>query len=181
MKRILGISLVAAALLISGCNKKETEKSSETQNAQEVVKQSNESAQEAAKSANTEESVKETAKSVKESNESAQQAAKSANTEELAKEEIEGAKKELSEAVATIDAAKLYVKCAGCHGQKGTMKALGKSGIIAGKSKDELIKLIKGYKAGTLNQYGMGAVMKGQVGNLSDKEIEALAEYISKL
>ena len=172
MKRIFGVSLVAAALLISGCNKKEAEKSSEAQNAQEVVKQSNESAKEAVESAKTEESAQEAPTTNKET---------IGEVEKSAQKEVEEAKKELSEAVATIDAAKLYVKCAGCHGPKGTMKALGKSKIIAGKSKDELIKLIKGYKAGTLNQYGMGAIMKGQVGNLSDKEIEALAEYISKL
>jgi len=79
------------------------------------------------------------------------------------------------------DGAALYKKCAGCHGAKGEKKALGKSAPIAGWDKEKLVEALKGYKAGTRNVYGMGALMKGQVANLSDEEIEALAEYISKL
>ncbi len=82
------------------------------------------------------------------------------------------------------DAAKgkeLYAKCASCHGSDGKRKALGKSGVIAGMPKDEVAKKLKGYKAGSLNQYGMGALMKSQVATLSDSDIEALAAYISSL
>ncbi len=87
-------------------------------------------------------------------------------------------------AAASGDAAKgkeLFGKCASCHGAKGDRKALGKSAVIAGMAKDEVVKKLKGYKAGTLNQYGMGALMKGQVAGLSDADIEALAAYISSL
>ncbi len=79
------------------------------------------------------------------------------------------------------DGASLYKKCAGCHGMNGEKKALGKSAPIKGWSKEEIVKALKGYKAGTRNVYGMGMLMKGQVAGLSDAEIEALAEYISNL
>ncbi len=75
----------------------------------------------------------------------------------------------------------LFAKCASCHGPDGKRKALGKSGIIAGMPKDEVLKKLKGYKAGSLNQYGMGMLMKGQVGSLSESDLEALAAYISSL
>jgi len=75
----------------------------------------------------------------------------------------------------------LFAKCASCHGSDGKRKALGKSGVIAGMPKDEVAKKLKEYKAGSLNLYGMGALMKSQVATLSDSDIEALAAYISSL
>ena len=40
---------------------------------------------------------------------------------------------------------------------------------------------MKGYKAGTTNKNGMGALMKGQVASYSDADIQAVAEYIHGL
>jgi cytochrome c553 len=77
--------------------------------------------------------------------------------------------------------ATLFAKCAGCHGADGKMKALGKSPVIAGEDAASIAEKLKGYKAGTRNAYGMGGVMQGQVAGLSDEDIQALAEYISKL
>jgi len=79
------------------------------------------------------------------------------------------------------DGAALFAKCAGCHGQDGKTKALGKSNPIAGLAADEIVKDLQGYKAGTLNKHGMGGVMKGQAAALSDDDMKALADYISKL
>ena len=79
------------------------------------------------------------------------------------------------------DGAALYAKCAGCHGQDGKTKALGKSAPIAGLPADQIVKDLQGYKAGTLNKNGMGGVMKGQAAALSDDDMKALADYISKL
>jgi len=79
------------------------------------------------------------------------------------------------------DGAALFAKCAGCHGQDGKTKALGKSNPIAGMPADQIVKDLQGYKAGTLNQHGMGGVMKGQAAALSDDDMKALADYISKL
>ncbi len=79
------------------------------------------------------------------------------------------------------DGAALFAKCAGCHGQDGKTKALGKSAQIAGMPAADIVKKLQGYKAGTLNQYGMGGVMHGQAASLSDDDMKALADYISKL
>lgn len=80
----------------------------------------------------------------------------------------------------SIDAKKLFNKCAGCHGNKAQNKALGVSHVIAGWDAKKIEHALKGYKAGT---YGgaMKGVMKTQASSLSDDDIKALAEYISKL
>ena len=72
-----------------------------------------------------------------------------------------------------------YAACAGCHGQKGEKKALGKSEVITGWAADKTVAALKGYKDGS---YGgaMKGVMKGQVARLSDADIQALADQISK-
>jgi cytochrome c553 len=75
------------------------------------------------------------------------------------------------------DGAALYKKCASCHGVNAEKSALGKSKIITSMSLEENIAALKGYKDGT---YGgpMKALMKGQVGNYTDEEIQAVAEYV---
>ena len=78
------------------------------------------------------------------------------------------------------DGAALYKKCAGCHGIHGEKKALGKSAVIKGWPKAKVVEALKGYKAGTRNVHGMGGLMKGQVASLSDADIEAIADYLSK-
>ncbi len=77
------------------------------------------------------------------------------------------------------DGAALYKKCAGCHGAHGEKKALGKSKVIKDMTKDEIYQALKGYKEGT---YGgpMKGLMKGQVANLSDEDMRAIADYIGK-
>jgi cytochrome c553 len=79
------------------------------------------------------------------------------------------------------DGAALYAKCAGCHGADGKTKALGKSAPIAGMAVEKTVEDLKGYKAGTLNQHGMGGLMKGQAANMSEEDMKAVAEYISTL
>ena len=75
----------------------------------------------------------------------------------------------------------IYAKCAGCHGQNGEKSALGKSDVIGGDNKEAILYSLEEYKAGRLNQYGMGALMKGQVTALTHSELESVSEYISKL
>jgi cytochrome c553 len=84
------------------------------------------------------------------------------------------------EAAAHVDGAKLFTSCVGCHGAHAEKHALGKSQIIKGWSVDKVETALHGYKDGT---YGasMKALMKGQVSKLSDADIKALAEHISKL
>ena len=76
------------------------------------------------------------------------------------------------------DGAALYKKCAACHGAHGEKKALGKSAVIKGT---DVLANLKGYKAGTLNQHGMGALMKGQLATYSEADLEAVAAYIKGL
>jgi len=76
------------------------------------------------------------------------------------------------------DGAALYKKCAACHGAHGEKKALGKSAVIKGA---DVLADLKGYKAGTLNKHGMGALMKGQVASYSDADLEAVAAHIKGL
>ncbi|NNJ45638.1 MAG: c-type cytochrome [Sulfurovum sp.] len=87
---------------------------------------------------------------------------------------------ELTESVTTEPPA-AYAKCKGCHGADGKTKALGKSAVIAGQDKAAIITSMNEYKAGTKNVAGMGMLMKGQAASMSDEEIEAVAEYLSKI
>lgn len=79
------------------------------------------------------------------------------------------------------DGAALYKKCAACHGAAGEKAALGKSAVIGGVDAATIAADLKGYKAGTTNKKGMGALMKGQVASYSDADIEAVSAYIAGL
>ncbi|XOB60628.1 c-type cytochrome [Campylobacterota bacterium DY0563] len=72
-----------------------------------------------------------------------------------------------------------YTKCVACHGANGEKSALGKSKIIKDMTKAEIIESLHGYKNGT---YGgaLKGMMKGQVNNLSDEDIKAIANQIGK-
>lgn len=99
-------------------------------------------------------------------------------------QKVTEAKEAVNKATSTeakVEAPASYAACVACHGKDGKLKALGKSAVIAGQSKEDIITKMNGYKAGTLNVTGMGALMKGQVAKLSDADIEALATYISGL
>jgi len=79
-----------------------------------------------------------------------------------------------------MNGAKIFVKCSSCHGKNAEKKALGKSHVIKGWKEAKIVDALHGYKAGT---YGgsMKAVMKAQVSNLNDAQINAVAKYISEL
>jgi len=79
------------------------------------------------------------------------------------------------------DGAASYAKCAGCHGQNGEKSALGKSAVIAGQDAAKTVEQLVGYKAGTLNQHGMGGVMKGQVATMDDATMKEVADYIAAM
>ncbi|MGD9971410.1 MAG: cytochrome c [Sulfuricurvum sp.] len=79
------------------------------------------------------------------------------------------------------DGGTLFQKCAACHGAKGEKSALGKSEVIAGWKTDKTLDALKGYKAGTRNTKGMGAIMKGQTAALSESDMKALSEYVAGL
>jgi len=103
---------------------------------------------------------------------------------EKTKEAASAVANKATEAVAKAtgsDGKALFAKCAGCHGADGKTAALGKSAVIAGQAAADLETKIAGYKAGTLNTSGMGALMKGQVAAYSDEDIKAVSAYISGL
>lgn len=79
------------------------------------------------------------------------------------------------------DGAASYAKCAGCHGQNGEKAALGKSAIIKGQDAAKTVEELQGYKAGTLNQHGMGGVMKGQVASMDDATMKEVADHIAAM
>lgn len=70
-------------------------------------------------------------------------------------------------------------KCATCHGQNAQKQALNTSQIIAGWEASRVEAALKGYQAGT---YGgtMKGMMQGQAKPLTDAQIAALADFVSK-
>lgn len=81
------------------------------------------------------------------------------------------------------EAPAIYKKCTVCHGIDGKKVAPGTKGkiTIAGLPKAQIITDLKGYKAKTMSKGGAAAIMQAQAANLSDADIESLAEYISNL
>lgn len=81
------------------------------------------------------------------------------------------------------DGAAIYKKCVACHGPTGKTVYAGKVPAQAGKDKAYVVEALKGYKAGTTNKFGMGAVMSAQakIHLKTDEDIEAVAEYISNM
>lgn len=87
----------------------------------------------------------------------------------------------LTAMLSAADGSALFQKCAACHGAKAEKAALGKSEVIAGWSSAKTVDALKGYKAGTRNTKGMGAIMKGQTATLSDADMKTIADYVAGL
>jgi cytochrome c553 len=98
---------------------------------------------------------------------------------ESATKAVEPVKKAVAEAT-SADGKTIFKACIGCHGASAEKPALGKSKVIKGWDAAKVEEALNGYKNGT---YGgaMKALMKGQASKLSDNDIKAVAEYISKL
>ena len=208
MKKLTVLSIVAASLLLVGCGEsstgaeakaaaapasEHTEKAAaHAEKAVEATASHTEKAVEATKAAATEakEAVVEKAAEVKDAVAEKAAAATAAvtgaataaveKTKEAASAVAEKATAAVAEATGP-DGKALFAKCAGCHGADGKTAALGKSAVIAGQAAADLETKIHGYKAGTLNTAGMGALMKGQVAGYSDADIKAVSAYISGL
>ena len=165
MKKNIVMSLTLLAVVLAGCNEKAKEQTQETKNAAvHTMEQAKEVVANVAEK--TQEKTQEIAQKVKES------------SQEVAKEVKEGVQEAAGTVAAKVDSA-LYGKCVACHGIDGKTKALGKSALLAGQSQEELVSKLKGYKAGTVNVSGMGMLMQGQVKDMSDVELEAVAGYIA--
>jgi cytochrome c len=73
-----------------------------------------------------------------------------------------------------------YNACIGCHGMNGEKNTLVPESKPNTLSKAEIVEALKGYKAGTLNKYGKGAMMKSFSARLTDDQMNEIAEYIGK-
>ena len=196
MKKITLFSLVAAVVLFTACGeetKKAVDEINKTKVA-EAVKKDTVSAFEEAKIKMAEAAAAAKVAAAKMAEEAKIEAEKMAAEAAAKAEELKAAAEveaiELKEAAAAKATAAMesisptppaaYDKCKGCHGKDGKIAALGKSAIIGGQDKDTIIASMNAYKAGTKNEAGMGALMKGQAATMTDEDIEAVAEYLSK-
>ena len=80
-----------------------------------------------------------------------------------------------------VSASQLFERCAVCHGSKGEKHSLNITKTIAAMKADDVVKILKEYRAGTRNTYGLGTIMNGQASKLSDEDIDKLANYIESL
>jgi cytochrome c553 len=185
----IALSIAVASLLV-GCGEDNTT----AKTAQNVVEQKTEqvvkSVDDATKAAEVvvKEAAKETQAAVTETKSAVADVAKA--VDESTKEAVAQVKEAAQEATVKVEevvavattssGADLYKVCASCHGQNAEKPALGKSQIIKGWEASKIAAALHGYKDGT---YGgaMKSVMKGQVSKLSDADIVAVSEYISKL
>jgi len=87
----------------------------------------------------------------------------------------------------TMDGATLYKQnCAMCHGPKATKSPKGAIAALAGRDATRLALTIRAYRdqdndVGTYTMHKNSDVMKNQTMKLSDRQIGALAKYISSL
>lgn len=65
--------------------------------------------------------------------------------------------------------------CFGCHGPKGDKNTMAAALVPAHLKKAEIVTALEGYKAGTLNKAGKGAIMHGFAKGLSDAQIKDIA------
>ncbi len=79
-------------------------------------------------------------------------------------------------ALATSSFAGATASCGGCHGKDGSKNTMVPKSKPNTMAKADLIAALQGYKAGTLNKYGKGALMKNFAKNLSDAQMEAVAK-----
>lgn len=186
MKKLTLVSLAVATFLFVGCGedkKAATETTQAVETTQEVVAEAVEATQEVATEATeaTTEAVADAVEATEEVVADAVEATEEAATAAVAavEETTQEATEEVAEVVAEAPGKALYTTCAACHGPDGKTLALGKGAQIAGQAKADLAAKMHEYKNGTRDVTGNGMLMKGQMANLSDADIEALAEYIS--
>jgi len=87
-----------------------------------------------------------------------------------------------SNALAALDGAKLYQEktCVACHGKDAKKPLTPNYPKLAGQNAAYAEQQMKDIKSGARNN-GQTAAMKGVMHLVSDEEIKALAEYLSKL
>lgn len=76
---------------------------------------------------------------------------------------------------------KLYAKCIACHGAKADKKFMNTVPALNSIPAEERLQAMLDYKAGKLNKYKKGAMMKMQVSKLSEEDLKSINDYISTL
>lgn len=177
MKIVLSVVL---AIFLLGCSddKPASAKEEVTKQAKQAIVDVKESVVEATKITGevAKKAVKEIAVAAKDASKEVQEKAEVAV--DKSRVAIANAIAPLPEAI--VDGKTVYKACSSCHGITAQNKALNKSQIIKGWESAKIISALNGYKDGS---YGstMKGVMKSQVSKLNEKEIKAVAEYISAL
>ena len=77
-----------------------------------------------------------------------------------------------------VSATSLFDRCGVCHGAKGQKQSLNLTTAIAGMNKNDVVDILKEYKAGSRDKYGFGKMMKGQASKLSIDDMKELGRYI---
>jgi len=176
MKKITILSIIAASILMVGCG--EDSKKTVTEASTKAVESTQEAAGTVAETAKRAADI--AVEKAKEAEVVAKKMAEDAVT--TAKEMVKKAEKvTVLDEVSTAKGKEIYAKCTGCHGIDGKTKALGKSPVIAGQNKAEIITKLKAYKDGTRNENGMGKLMQGQITSLDEEALIAVSEYIETL
>ena len=80
------------------------------------------------------------------------------------------------------DGAALYTAkmCQTCHGAEGKAPIMSLYPKLNGQNKDYLLAQMKDIKSGKRNN-GMSMAMKAMVANITDAELDAIADYLSKV
>jgi cytochrome c len=83
--------------------------------------------------------------------------------------------------VSVASSSQLFDRCAVCHGSKGERHSQNLTKSIAGMQANDVVKILKEYKASTRDTYGLGKMMQGQASKLSEDDIQEVALYIESL
>lgn len=78
-----------------------------------------------------------------------------------------------------VESKNLYNSCKFCHGKHGEKTYMNKVEPINRFSYDELHVILRAYKKGEIDQFGLGKLMQGQLKNLSEDNIEQVSKYIA--
>lgn len=76
---------------------------------------------------------------------------------------------------------KRLTKCMVCHGPHFEKSAFDKTAIVKGQSAAAIEASLLGYKTSTRNKIGFGEMMKGQVKEISDADLKAIAALIAEI
>ncbi len=84
--------------------------------------------------------------------------------------------------VSSVLMAGVPASCNGCHGPDGSKNTMvqGGEGVPNTLAKADLKAALEGYKAGTLNKFGKGAMMVSFAKPLTDAQISEIAEAWGK-